>query len=187
MKKLSYAVAALALATSMAAVADTIPNHHTGVYIEGTAGTNLYALGVLSSDGRTSNVGVIGYALNAALGYNVTPWFGLEGGFTRAMAQTHNSNHEYQSINAPYASVRFTAPIGQRFSLLAKVGAMYANASIPHSDDSGSENHGVVLPYVGVGASYAVTSNVDITAQYQGAVYGVINAGALTAGLTYHF
>lgn len=187
MKKLTYAVAAIALATSLTAAADNAPNQHTGTYIEATAGTNFYALGLISSDDIGSTAGVGGYAVNAAIGYNITYWFGFEGGFNRAMAHLDSNSSHNDSINAPYASVRFTLPIGQRFSFLAKVGAMYATYTDHKDDQEYSVTHGMVLPYVGVGASYAVTSNIDITAQYQGAVYGVVNAGVLTAGLTYHF
>lgn len=187
MKKLPYLVAAIALSTSFAANADTISNHHTGAYLEGMAGTNLYELGYFASDGRGAMGGVSGYALSAALGYNTTYWFGLEGGYIRSMNSYQDEHTKYQGINAPYASTRFTIPLSERFSLLAKVGAMYANGDMKKNHTSEFENHGIVLPFVGIGASYAVTSNVDVTAQYQGAVYGLVNAGALTAGLTYHF
>jgi opacity protein-like surface antigen len=191
MKKLSFSIAGIALLTSVMATAQPEQNlnRHTGPYVEGNLGTNLYSAGMASSKSNTITGGITGYSWNVAAGYNMNTWFGLEGGFTRSSIKVDYDQHDshYQSINAPYATMRFTAPIDQRFSLIGKLGVMYANGSPEHPHDSAGGNAGIVIPYVGIGAGYAITPKVDITAQYQGALYGLVNGGALTGGVTYHF
>lgn len=191
MKKLTYSVGAIALLTCAMASAQPAQtlNRHVGTYIEGNLGTNLYMLGVVSSNDGRSNTGLNGFAGSVAVGYNTNCWFGFEGGFIRSSVNIdhHEDGQYYQNINAPYASLRFTAPIGERFGLIGKFGIMYATGSDDRHHDHGNDHLGIVMPFVGIGASYAMTPKVDITAQYQGALYAVVNAGVLTGGVTYHF
>ena len=65
-------------------------------------------------------------------------------------------------------------PFGDRFSFIGKLGAMAPQVSI-------------LLPFTGMGLSYAVTKKVDLSLQYQGAVYGIAGAGLAGVGFTYHF
>lgn len=69
-------------------------------------------------------------------------------------------------------------PLGNRFSLLAKLGLMVS--FVP-------QHGGLVLPFTGIGGSYALTEKVDLGLQYQGAIYGIAGAGALGLSFTYHF
>lgn len=41
--------------------------------------------------------------------------------------------------------------------------------------------------YSSLGLSYAVTKQVDLGIQYQGAVFGIANAALTGIGLSYHF
>lgn len=176
-----------AVSTSYA-LDESLPlNQHVGPYAEINAGPNFYSVDVFSSSGTIKSSGFKGFGWSAAGGYNFTNIFALEGGFMQNYAQFRTSYHvfdqqhreyKYYHVNAPYVTTRFNIPIGDRFSFIGKIGAM--NAMVPGKTS-------VVLPFVGVGASYALTRSMDLTVQYQGAVYGVWNAGLLSGGLVYHF
>jgi hypothetical protein len=66
-----------------------------GTYVEANVGTNLYAIGIFTSDSPAGTAGINGYAWNAAIGYNLRSWFGLEGGFTRSSIKVHSHDHHY--------------------------------------------------------------------------------------------
>lgn len=174
MKKLAFLLLFLGILLS----AHASPNQHTGPYGEINLGINHYSwyFFPFASDTR-------GFGWNAAAGYNFTSIFALEGGFMQNYLQGYTSNSDGSEIvrtnhiNVPYTAMRFSAPIGERFALLGKLGVMAPNRA----------GQGKILPYVGIGMSYALTDKLDVTAQYQGAVYGFFNAGLVSGGLTYHF
>jgi opacity protein-like surface antigen len=162
-------------------------NAHHGFYVEANGGTNLYFLGFISDAGSASSSGFEGSGWGAAVGYNFLPKVALEGGFIQNYAQySEDGNTAWGHTNLPYITARFTMPLGDRFAFLAKTGLMAISVDA-ESSDANASTPTIVLPFIGLGASYALTSKLDITAQYQGAVYGVVNAGLLSAGLTYHF
>ncbi len=152
-------------------------NQHIGNYAEINAGTNLYYWGLVSSHGSGSSAGIKGMGWSAALGHFITPTFGLEAGFMQNYAKATLNNHTNSHLNVPYATTRFNVPMNDRFSFIGKLGLGF-----PFSG-----GNGVLVPYTGVGFSYAVNKNIDITTQYQGLVLGIVGAGLLSLGVTYHF
>lgn len=179
MKKItSYFLAAFSLIISFSAFANKATlNEYMGNYAEINLGTNLYYWGIASSKGSGSNAGVVGMGWNAAFGHFITPRFGLEAGLMQNYASANLDNKNNSHLNVPYATTRFNLPINDRYSFIGKLGLGYAF----------SGGFGVVIPYTGVGLSYAVNKNIDITAQYQGLVLGIVGAGLLSLGVTYHF
>ena len=161
-------------ATSLACATTPAWNEHKGNYAELVGGTNAYYLGILSSRGSVGGAGVTGAGWAGALGYNFTNTFGLEAGLMQNFVDLNGGGY----VISPYTTTRFTLPIGQRFSFIGKLGLM-----APFVPEEG----GIVLPYTGVGFSYAATKNLDFTLQYQGAFYVIAGAGLLGAGITYHF
>jgi hypothetical protein len=185
MGKIFKLASAIGLLLSSTAYADTLNwNQHQGLYTEMNIGSNLVYLGVFSSGGNVSGSGFYGAGWSAALGYNITPVFSFETGIMQNYAKIKENNHQsvdtyrYRHLNVPYLTTRFDVALGERFSFIGKIGAMYA--SVPGKVS-------VVLPLIGLGAGYAVTPKVTATIQYQGAVYGIAGAGLMSAGLTYHF
>jgi hypothetical protein len=160
-------------------------NRHEGPYAEVNVGTNLYYLGAFSSAGDASDAGFQGFGWTAAAGYAFTPNHAIEGGFMQNYldfeveedSDTEVSTH----TNIVYLTWRGTVPIRDRFAFFGKLGGMLA--SVPDTDESAW----VILPFTGLGVSYAMTPAVDLSVQYQGAVYGIVGGGALTVGATYHF
>jgi len=174
-------VAALLMLTSSFAFADAIPtNKHTGPYAELNVGSNLYYLGVFSSENKTHGAGLRGYGWNAVVGYGFSPTFGLEGGW---MQNYVNVDHGTHHLNVPFVTTRFTVPLGDRFSFIAKLGL--TAPSVPEATKT--KKPFVILPYTGIGLGYAMTQNLDVNVQYQGAVYGIAGAGLASVGVTYHF
>jgi Outer membrane protein beta-barrel domain len=161
-------------------------NYHTGWYADARIGTNLLILpfGVPFSDNYYSSTG--GWAWGADLGYSLTPHFGLEAGFAQPYMKYSqdgdNNDDSTGHYNVPYAAMKFIVPFAQRAAIFFKLGALYADADFPGTDTKSQAS-----PFEGVGLSVALNSKVDLTTQYQGAFYGLMNFGVLSVGLTYHF
>ena len=189
-------------------------NQHQGWYGEVTAGTNFYSINVSGSTsgkaGQTESYFRSGFKDNGfsfAGGYTFKPdGISLEGGFFRnnftgvdVTATDGTGSPLTISANAhantAYLAARWDIAIGNRFAFIPKIGGMYV--SIPNVSVSTTQNGkhysgtldglSVVLPFVGLGASYSITNQLALTLQYQGAVYAVVNFGLASVGLDYHF
>ncbi len=161
-------------------------NEHTGFYTEINAGPNLYAGVLISGDSTFSSSGFQGAGWNANLGYFFNHNFAMEAGFMQNYAKFDLDQGDNLSghTNMPYITTRFSVPMGDQFSFIAKVGLM----DVWVTDDTDKENtSSLILPFTGVGISYAITPKLEASVQYQGALYGVVNLGLLSVGLTYHF
>lgn len=189
-------VAAALLSTSLAfAGSDTMDqgsayNQHMGPWVEAVAGPNAYYLGIFSSSNIHTG-GFFGFGWNANIGYNFTPFIGMEGGYTRNVLKLKNQNSNANQfvkadIDEPYLAARFTIPIAETSAILFKAGVMDISAQ---AQPAGASVHSpaTMVPYTGVGYSYSLNQNVDLTVQYQGAVYMLASFGVLGAGVTYHF
>lgn len=174
-------------AAGMAAdFADQAWNRHKGVYADANVGTNVAYLAI-STNEVDPDARIRGFGWNAAGGYAWSRFFGLEGGFMQnyiKFTDEETQDSAYHHINVSYLAAKFTLPVGKRLSVIGKVGAMKPRPAGPIEEEDWPDT---VLPYLGIGAGFAVTPNLDITIQYQGALYGVVGAGLLGAGLTYHF
>ncbi len=175
-------------------LADTTPqqplNQHIGFYAEADVGANVYTGVLVTNTDTWSSSGVNGWGWNGAFGYAFGPHFGLEAGFMQNYGHydINDEDNAEGHTNIPYAAMRFALPLGDRVALFFKLGGMYASVEGSNSSSGTSgESDSLALPFTGIGASYALTSKIDLTAQYQGALYGVINGGLLGLGLTYHF
>lgn len=170
-------------------------NRHEGPYAEMNLGTGLAYFGVITSETDTSDAGINGFSWVGALGYSFTPHHAVEGGFGQWYTEFENDD-EYMDekgniqvrveevetqLNFGYLAWRGTVPIKDRFAFFGKLGGMFI--SIPDTD----EEAWMILPYSGIGLSYAVTPQLELNVQYQGAVYVLAGAGAVTAGVTYRF
>ncbi len=163
-------------------------NKHKGMFIEVNVGPNLYAGAIVTENDTFSSSGFQGAGWSAALGYNFSNHFGLEGGFMQNYAhyEINDESNVSAHTNVPYMAMRFTVPIGNKLAFIAKLGGMYAWINGSDNPDIGDSTPKILLPYSGVGFSYALTPKLEITTQYQGAIYGVVNGGLLSGGLTYH-
>jgi hypothetical protein len=174
-------------------------NIHRGTYIEGGMGTNaFYALLPSGSKGE-----IKGYAASLTVGYSFFDNVAAEAGFiystdlnagvdARVVGITVAASADAQ-LYIPYAALRFHVPVGDRYAVLFKVGAMYPYAKVKlQADAAGIQESGRIaadhiLPYTGFGLSYAVTPQIDFSVVYQGAVYVMASGAILGAHLTYHF
>ncbi len=212
-KKLSLLMTlATTIAMTPVAMATTTDNDTTdwlspqGWYAEGTAGSNLYYLGVVTSSSTFPN-GFDGFGWSAAMGYRGKPGgTAVEFGFMQNIFNTDISTETASGLSAdvstrvatyvPYVAARWDLQIAHsRVAFIPKIGAMFvylpeetAKTTIDGQSASGTlDRVGFPLPFVGAGFSYAITKNVRLVAQYQGAVYGIAGAGLFSAGLDYYF
>ncbi|MAZ77390.1 MAG: hypothetical protein CMF39_01765 [Legionellaceae bacterium] len=209
MKKIIPAALALTALSTTALAAPSLAgsNHNTSAYywpaktwyVEATGGTNFAYLGVLSSTSTNTDTGMQGWGWSGAVGYNIRDFFALEAGFMQnyvnveAENDTSSGDKAYISghTNIPYFTTRFTVPVANQFAFIGKLGVMYASASGSGKDSEGTQQNAkspsLLLPYVGIGAGYSFTPNVQLVAQYQGAVYGIVGAGLLSLGIDWRF
>src|SRR3990167_3582674 len=112
-KKIIFSAAFFCVTVS--AMADQQPqfNHYQGQYINFNAGAAFANKIAQQSQLRS---GFLGAAVNAFLGTTLNPYFGAEIG-SGYYSFGSNGGASITSIN-----IRFTAPIGSRFSLFAKLG-----------------------------------------------------------------
>ncbi len=160
-------------------------NEHTGYYIEANAGTNFAYLLFISSGSNEQLNSACGFAMGVAFGKMLKPTFGLEGGFLYSHIAV-DENDEVEALYIPYFTTRFTKPLGERFSIYAKVGLM-APVWTENETSGDDESYMIILPFTGIGANYAITENLDFTLQYQGAFYLIAGIGQATGGFQYKF
>lgn len=163
--KITSLLVSFILALSFINVAAAKP-HERGAYLEGNIGTNYASFHFLGADySEFDSVGV-----NANLGYQFFRYLALETGVT-----TYN-----RGLIGVDAVLKAIVPLelgNNDISLFGKIGPAYVTDG--HGDS--------LLPYLGLGAAYAVTPNLDINVQAQGVTVGFASLGLLSAGLTYHF
>jgi hypothetical protein len=144
-------------------------NRHRGFYAEANFGTGW---------GYFFNYsGFDGFAWIGAVGYSFTPHHAIEGGFGQ-WYESDKDEGDAGYINAGYLAWRGTIPIMDRFALFGKLG-------IAGFDDP--DGGGAGAPFGGLGLSYAVTPQIDVSLQFQGASAVLAGGGALTLGAAYHF
>jgi len=183
----TFAMLICLLMAQLALASEESWNRHEGPYAELNLGTGLAYFGVITPETDVSDSGIDGFSWVGALGYNFTPHHAAEGGFGQWYTAFENDDEsvadkeESTHLNVGYLAWRGTIPIKDRFAVFGKLGGMLM--SIPDTD----EEAWMIAPFTGIGLSYAVTPQLELSVQYQGAVYVVAGAGAVTAGLTYHF
>ncbi len=122
-----------------------------------------------------------GPGANANLGYQFNRFFAAEAGYTYYAKDINLSLGD--------AAVKGILPVGDNFSLFAKLGGSYVGGSLALYAKGKAPGASV---FYGAGAAYAITPALDINLQYQGASNdflpgGVVTVGLVSAGLTYHF
>lgn len=143
--------------------------HENGAYIEGNVGAQ-YA--TVSIWGNTYGAfGSVGANFNA--GYQWNRYFGTEAGYT--LYGIGNG-----TINGVDLALKGIIPFtvgNSNMSVFGKFGGSYLFS------DGDSE----ILPLVGAGVSYGLTSNLDLNVQAQTLLGGFYSFGLASVGLTYHF
>ncbi len=180
--------------------AETPANDHHGVYIQGGVGTILASMQSNTNFDYSAAHGGLGELL--AVGYQTGPHFGMEVDMIHVNLSKNivdsNVDDDYSTSADGYLvapSIKGLLTIGDHFSIYGKLGIAYAHAfgsstgthssDDPDQDDNTSPS--IVLPYTAIGVSYSVSHSIEIGTEYSGFLYGVANAGLLSANLTYHF
>ena len=190
---LSFSTAGFAVSMNQARA-----NYHKGMYASAGLGTFVgFADGGDSLNYQAENGGFGGIAV---VGMQTGPHFGFEldsiyGDLS--YTQKYDNKTENFSVDGLLVgpAIKGIATIGDHFYLSGKIGlaylsltgtytTTYSNGS-PQSTEK--ENRSLFLPYDGITLGYAVNKKCDLQVDYTGLLYGVANAGLLSAGLTYHF
>jgi hypothetical protein len=182
MKKLIFAIIICALPSLT--LANTPRNQHTGYFVEGGFGTMAANVLVGSNAGYHSVTGGYGGALS--VGKLTTPTFGWE--LDTILAEVTRTDPDTQqsasvSGNLIGISGRWVIPLGDNVSINPKLGIahMYLAATV---GENNSES--MFVPYDGFSLSYAANDNIDVGVGYEGFLAVVVNAGLLSANITYH-
>jgi OOP family OmpA-OmpF porin len=127
-------------------------------------------------------------------GYQITPMFGVEGGYADLGEASLSGNGAFLSASpaATYLAGTFTYALPSNFALIGKLGVARTNTDIITSIDSiPVQRHNSLL--VGIGATYAITPAILAVVEYQnfGKVIdedgGKLKAQALTVGVRMKF
>jgi OOP family OmpA-OmpF porin len=176
MKKLILALVA-SIAAVGAAQAQTADNTAAAPYAAGFTPHAYVGVGAAIADDLNTD----DYRVSPKVfgGYDFTPNWGVEGGYTR-----YHESTDYNS-NGSYIAGKYTMPLGERFSAVAKVGLQHSertNFARQTDRDNGL--------YGGVGLQYDLNRNLAVTADYER--YGKdktsgAKADVYTVGLKYGF
>jgi len=175
-------------------------NLHLGFYIEaGVGGNAFYAF---LPDSR-STAKMLGWGVPVAVGYDFLQHVAAEAGFIystdlnaavqgTAIGITASASAAAK-LYIPYMAIRFSVPVGQRINVIFKLGGMYPYGTVKLEGGvggitaTGRISGEQLLPFSGIGATYAVLPKLDINIMYQGAVYVLASGAVLSVGVTYHF
>lgn len=187
MKKLIFAL--IAGATAMTAAQAQVSSPYIGL---GVASADhdfkIGAAGTSDSDGYKASGKIFG-------GFDVTPMFGVEAGYT----DIRKADHTYTIGGVPgrattegsrsYLAAKATFPVNDAFSVYGKLGAGYSKTklratTLPSDSDSDTE------VYAGLGGQYKLSDQVALTLEYER--YGKskdfgVKADAITVGARYSF
>lgn len=189
----------LALVTAIAAVGaaqaqDAGTGGSTAPYAAGFTPHAYLGLGAAIGD----NLATSDYRVAPKIfgGYEFTPNWGVEGGYTRYGTETgyawmgQNDIRRYQVKGySSYAAAKYTIPLSDSFSAFGKLGVQHSERISDMTGTSRFTERDTGL-YGGIGVQYALNKNLALTGEYER--YGKDkNSGAkadqFTVGLKYGF
>lgn len=157
MSKLNYLlpIALLASSTTFAASEDT---WYTGIRLGGTHYSDI------SEDNIATDPDKNDWAAGAFLGYNFTPWFALEGGYTYLGEMEFNDTQAVEQQSFDFVG-KFSKDLTKSLDVYAKLGGSYYLAhgqeALAGIDDDG------LIGTAGVGLGYFFNKNVSARIEYQ--------------------
>ncbi|KJF83060.1 OmpA family protein [Photobacterium angustum] len=175
MSKARFAILPLALLISGAVNAATVNPFYAGVRAGGVHYSDFdsknYANGTYDQELQNRNaIDRDDFAAGLFMGYNVTPWFAIEGGYTWLGEATlkgdkyHNLGKvEQQAIDLVG---KFTYQATDKVDLYTKVGGawQFTRAKV---EGVGSDRDDSLIATAGLGAEYHFTDNLSARAEYQ--------------------
>lgn len=176
-----------AASTSMAATSQNFSNGNTsaaGIFISGD-------LGYSNTDFNKSdfNLGGAGngvpvtltkkhFAWNADIGYQFNKYFAIEGDYTSvpgatatytAAANNYAGTDTISTMNGLGLDVKGILPIGKKFDVFAKAGAMHLSGKVTEVatlvPTTRVTNFDVWTPMLGIGTDYNISKNVAVNVQ----------------------
>lgn len=152
--KFSFSFKPALAAAMLAAGLGSTAAHADPFYAGASLGTPRYEDGIQGSDGHGS--GVSGKVFG---GYQVTPNFALEAGLAD-LGHVGDGDGRVKA-HGEYIDAVGLAPVTDQWTLLGRLGLAHVNVDSPRGDANGN---GLKL---GVGAQYAVTTNVAVRGEWE--------------------
>ena len=208
------AITAVAIGLGTACFSSAQAAGNPGWYGGVSLGRSVEQLGSGAIDGALANQGLAtassldhhSTSYNLFAGYEITPYFALEGGYV------HLGKFDFSSaVSAPAADMlsgRFEAkgvdaaavgilPFANNWSAFGKAGLLYAKTSLEGGSTGAvalsDEHHWSTGPLLGAGVGYDLTRNVALRAEYDryfkvgDATVGKGDIDAMTARVVYRF
>lgn len=187
MKKLIFAL--IAGVTAMGAAQAQVSSPYIGL---GVASSDhdfkIGAAGTSNSDGYKASGKIFG-------GFDITPMFGVEAGYTDIRKADHTytiggvSGTATSEGSRSYLAAKATFPVNDAFSVYGKLGAGYSKTKFSASTLVG-ESDSKTEVYGGLGAEYKLSDKVALSLEYER--YGKskdfgVKADAITVGARYSF
>lgn len=155
-------------------------------YVSGTLGRTV----IYSKVAAFSRLHATGTAWSAAAGYMQSSTFSYETGVDSFSVKNNNpasiNNGTRKNIRLYYAAMNFIYSSYDLAFLNFKLGIGHLNTALKTVSDKG-EGMDEVIPYIGIGVGYKISSKIAVQLHYEGLVYGVAGAGQLGMGVIYHF
>jgi OOP family OmpA-OmpF porin len=152
----------------------------------------------------TSNGKSNGNQWRLQLGYKVNPNFAVEAGYIDFGKAKYSATYGVSGGTAQGTvkaggfdiAALGILPVADNFSVFGKAGIVAARvkSSLTDATASGEVSSNVISPLIGLGASYKVSDNMDVRAEYdhvsnlgKTSTTGKMSANMLSVGVAYHF
>lgn len=111
------------------------------------------------------------FAAGLFMGYNVTPWFAIEGGYTWLGEVTlkHDDDHNNGKVEQQAIDLvgKFTYQATDKLDLYTKVGGAYQFSRYHNKSTGLKDRDDSLIATAGLGAEYHFTDNLSARAEYQ--------------------
>lgn len=185
--------AAVALASSMAAMADATPSHYVGVNLGGARAHDIS--GSFNRDfgaGAVTNTDRNDWTGGATVGVRLTDIFAVEAGYQRLGdfdGKVAGVKAEYQDVEALTLVGVANYNIGNGFGVHGKLGVSHTDLEARFAGAKAGESSDLDLTY-GLGGSYAIDKAWSVTAdwnRFQNVADTHVDVDTFTAGIRFNF
>ena len=142
-----------------------------------------YGSSSLDAGSELSGQKVKGFAYDVATGYQFTPHWSAELGFTRFKHKRVGvTSSNKLDIYLMELSLRYAHPLAQNFSYILKLGAGAQRRAGSYTTSAGHKTYPAI--YTGAGLAYAVSNHMLLTTEFD-ASFGKLKTYALVGGFSF--
>ncbi|WP_369525922.1 outer membrane beta-barrel protein [Photobacterium leiognathi] len=174
MSKARFAILPLALLISGAVNAATENPFYAGVRAGGVHYADFdakQANGLHFNPSDRYDIDRDDFAAGLFMGYNVTPWFAIEGGYTWLGEVTLKQDDDHNNGKVEQQAIdlvgKFTYQATDKLDLYTKVGGAYQLSRYHNKSTGVKDRDDSLIATAGLGAEYHFTDNLSARAEYQ--------------------